>query len=158
MVDDEDYEWLTQWKWCAFSRDGKVWYAVRGTRKKGKPISTLMHRLIAAAPVGLEVDHANGDGLDNRKENLRICTVRENRTNRGPGRNNRSGLKGVYAHRRKWASYIHDHGKTVYLGLFGSKGEAALAYDQAAKLLNGEFARLNYPTPSYAKPSFRKPL
>ncbi len=147
IVDTADYEWLMQWKWhyrptgYAF-RAGKI---VKG--KRGKYIR--MHRLIMNPPDDMEIDHINMDGLDNRRGNLRICTKAENARN-GIGRKKRkSKYKGVYFNkhphhfRKPWYSHIVCNHKIYYNGNFLTEIEAAHAYNEAAKRLHGEFARLN---------------
>lgn len=78
LVDDEDYEWLSQWKWCAKDGRNGNFYAFRASKNK----STYMHRLILDTPKGKVTDHINGNGLDNRRINLRICSYRENSHNK----------------------------------------------------------------------------
>ena len=96
------------------------------------------------APAGLDVDHIDGDGLNNRRSNLRACTHTENGRNRKLSKNNTSGLKGVNAREAgKWQAMIKTSGRILHLGVFDSKMEAAKAYDAAALRLYGEFARTN---------------
>lgn len=96
LVDDTDYDWLIQWKWHAWTAKGK-WFAI-SQEKEGHKMK--MHRLIMNAPDGLQVDHRNHNGLDNRRENLRICTNTENSRNRRIRRDNTTGFKGVHWLRR----------------------------------------------------------
>jgi hypothetical protein len=102
-----------------------------------------MHRLIMAAPDGIGVDHINGDGLDNRRANLRLASQRDNSANMAVRASSATGFKGVSWKRRnrKWQAQI---GRT-YLGIFASAEEAARAYDHAAREAWGEFAHLNFP-------------
>ena len=144
IVDDDDFAYLNQWRWKFNSR-----YAVRtsGGISHWKTIS--MHRVIMNAPDGMEVDHINGEELDNRKENLRICTRSENVRNVGKYRNNTSGFKGVSFDAekvtRKWRALIQVDKKLISLGRYATPEEAARVYDEAAKKYHGKFAQLNFP-------------
>ena len=95
-------------------------------------------------PDNMEVDHINGDKLDNRKENLRVCTHRENGKNQKISINNTSGYKGVFANHKNWQAVIGVDGKPIYLGTYPSPEKAAEAYDVAAKKYHGDFANLNF--------------
>jgi|6_EtaG_2_1085325.scaffolds.fasta_scaffold08028_3 hypothetical protein len=146
LVDDEDFEYLNNYKWSAL-KDNKTYYAVSSliidpVTKKKKAIK--MHRVIMKTPKGMDTDHINGDGLDNRRENLRVCTHAENSRNRGINKNNTSGYKGVYwkKDRKKWAAQIRNNGKVVGLGGFDRKEQAYAAYCQAAKEFYKDFAKI----------------
>jgi hypothetical protein len=144
LVDDENYEFLMQWKWH-YSSEG---YAVRRPflgRFNGKKKSTVvkMHRLINKTPDGMETDHINGDKLDNRKRNLRSVTKSQNMMNAKKKSNNKSGYKGVYFNQNKWRADIWVGGRTKIVGRFDNKIDAALAYNAAAIEHYGEFAKLN---------------
>ncbi len=146
IVDDGDYDYLMQWKWCAhkayFSDN---YYAVRNvhlTCRRSRTIS--MHRVVMHVPVGLHTDHINHNGLDNRKANLRICLRIQNQFNGKPRRNSASKYKGVYPSRAKWQARITCNCVRLSLGTFSSEIQAAKAYDRKAKELFGEFAYLNY--------------
>lgn len=104
-----------------------------------------LHRLVMNAKEGEHVDHINGDKLDCRRENLRLCTHGENSRNRRMSKANASGRKGVHWRRRvgKWRAQIMLNGKHIHLGDFHCREEAAAAYDRAAAELHGEFARTN---------------
>lgn len=145
IVDDDMYEYLSQWKWCAHF-DGKIWYADRNEGKFPFRKTISMHRVVIDAPDGVDVDHVNGDGLHNWRGNLRHCTKSENGRNRGKNKGNTSGFKGVSwsKQKRKYEAYIKVHGKQTRLGFFATAEEAAHAYDSAAKSYHGEFARLNF--------------
>jgi hypothetical protein len=149
LVDDEDFEWLNQWKWHAFKRP-HTFYASRNIcSSDGKRGLLLMHRLLTEAPKGREVDHKDGNGLNNQRVNLRVCTDQENRQNRCKPSHNKSGYKGVSWHKRskKWHAQIGANGiKMKSLGYFTNKIEAAKAYDSAARKYHGEYARLNLNT------------
>lgn len=126
-VDEADYERLSSFKWRLASNG----YAATG---KG----LFMHHVLLCPPDGLVTDHINGNKLDNRRMNLRICTQAQNCMNNG-GRSDQ--LKGVYRVGKRWKAQI----RSESLGYFDSKIDAALEYDKAAKAQYGEFARLNFP-------------
>lgn len=140
-IDDHNFEWLSQWKWCA-DDDG---YAVRSDYSKGKKERIRMHRLITNCPLDLQVDHINGDRSDNQETNLRVCTVAENARWRNSTKRNSSGFRGVsWAKRHKsWKVTISVNGN-IFLGYFRDKDDAARAYDNAAKKYHGAFASLNF--------------
>ena len=139
-IDKEDLRLIQAYKWFNAGR-----YPIAHVYKKGKRISLYMHKLIINCPEGMEVDHINGDGFDNRKSNLRLATRQQNSYNQKRNTLNSSGYKGVgwYKARNKWRATIYHNNKCKYLGLFETKEEAAKRYNQQAKLLFGEFARLN---------------
>lgn len=145
-VDPEDYVWLSQFRWHCKVNKCAI-YAVRTITIAGKSKRIFMHRLLAGTPSHLVCDHINHDGLDNRKQNLRNCTIKQNNANSRPSKNSSSKYKGISFNkaRRKWAAYIKKNGKQFYLGLFASESAAAKAYDEAAKEYYGEFAHLNFP-------------
>lgn len=138
LVDDEDYEWLAQWKWRT---DGV--YAVRTEKRDGAYKIVTMHGEILPLGAGLEPDHKNRNGLDNQRANLRPATRQQNVWNRGFTRR-RAGYRGVYPKGRKWCAMISVDGVQRRLGGFASAIEAALAYDRAAAELQGDFAVLNF--------------
>jgi HNH endonuclease/AP2 domain len=143
LVDDDDYEWASQFSWSANGNG----YAVRGVHIGNRKYRKIyLHREIIGAKKGQKVDHINGNKLDNRKENLRLATPAQNAMNIGLRRNNTSGLKGVrFEERRdKWRAEIKVNYKNVFLGYFDNKFDAAKAYNDAAIKYHGEFARLNY--------------
>ena len=139
LVDDADYEWINAFKWYYCKG-----YAVR---KVGWPNRKClyMHRVILGTPDGLETDHVNGDGVDNRKINLRACTRSENQRNIGRTSSNTSGFKGVFWSKSasKWMAQIKLNGHPTHIGCFSTTEEAAQAYNEACVKLHGEFARLN---------------
>lgn len=141
LVDDEDYALVSQFKWHACydkSKDG--WYA-RSSRGKGPPGLVNMHRLIMQ-PGQLEVDHVNGDSLDNRRSNLRLCTRRQNSMNQKNHKNSTSKYKGVswYTRENCWRAAITVYGNYKLLGYFDNEKEAAQAYRVAAQKYFGEYA------------------
>lgn len=148
LVDDDDYEWLSQWKWQAMRVKGGGFYACRAhrpTKSRRDDKRVLMHRQIMDAADSVEVDHASLNKLDNRRQNLRVCTRSQNNWNLPVASHNTSGYKGVswYSRRGVWEAYIGTHGRREKLGYFKSKVSAAIAYNIAAVQLHGEFARLN---------------
>jgi hypothetical protein len=141
LVDDEDFENLSKYKWHA--HHGRfTFYAARLSRPSNKTI--MMHRAIMCPMEGQAIDHINDDGLDNRRSNLRIATYSQNAQNQRKRVNNTSGYIGVSWDKaqRKWRSQIKINQKQKKLGRFDNIHEAYEAYRQAAKEHFGEFARL----------------
>ncbi len=147
IVDEEDFERLNRYKWHALCIRGK-WYARRAPG--GKAI--MMHREIMKAPKDKFVDHVDGNGLNNRRCNLRLCNQQQNMQNRRPLVRS-SKFKGVWYCKRtkKWGAVIVFNGKKYHLGRFDDEIEAARAYDRKAIELFGEFAYLNFPEDARAK-------
>jgi hypothetical protein len=138
LVDAADYDGLRQHRWHCVNR--------RAARTGPDGSVVYMSRQIMDAPAGSQVDHINGDILDNRRSNLRLCTAGENRCNAKRHRNKRSSrYKGVYRERgrERWRAIIGREYRTISLGTFATEEEAALAYNAAAERYHGEFARLN---------------
>jgi hypothetical protein len=146
VVDAEDCEWLSKFKWHAHER-GRTWYARRAASSR----TVSMHRAILEHHgydlTSGEVDHINGDGLDNRKSNLQIVSHAENIRKSRVQKNNKSVFRGVSWHKgdRRWRAFVEVDNVRKYLGSFKNKIDAALAYDQAAKKYFGRFATLNLP-------------
>ena len=136
IVDDEDYEWLMQWKWCAHRERHSI-YAVRNRRRSDGPgprhIS--MHRVILNPPDGMETDHVNGVGWDNRKQNLRAVTSAINHANQihGHRRWKHDLPMGVSPHGRRFMARITINGHMKYLGTFDTPDEAHAAYVAARR-------------------------
>jgi hypothetical protein len=116
LVDDADYEWLNKYKWYSGARG----YVISSTTADGKKGVMYMHREIMKTPRDMQTDHINGNKLDNRRSNLRICTSAQNRANKGKQSNNTAGYKGICWSKaaKKWQAQITVNKKTIYLGLF----------------------------------------
>jgi hypothetical protein len=126
LVDDEDFNQLSKYKWH-YSPGHATGYAKRNPRKCDATTKRiLMHRVILNTPDGLDTDHINGNGLDNRRRNLRAVTHAENLSNTKAYRNNSTGFKGVTFHKKvgKFQACISINGKNTYLGLFKTASEA----------------------------------
>ena len=144
VIDDDDWFLVKDYKWYVM-KNHDTFYAASHTRKpNGIWTTTYMHRLLMGNP-NSQVDHRNGNGLYNRRSNLRLCTNQENSYNRHTVRGS-SIYKGVCWHKRdkKWESHISVNRKRKFLGYFNNEVEAAKAYDTAATELYGEFARTNF--------------
>lgn len=140
IVDNDDFARINELSWC-FSNG----YASKKTRGNK---NLFMHTLIMDCPKGMKIDHKNGDGLDNRRSNLRFCTQQQNTFNQKLSKSNTSGYKGVcyfpYGKRlKRWVAKINIDGKQKHLGYFLTAKEAALAYNKGAVKYFGEFSRLN---------------
>lgn len=140
-VDDKDFEYLSKFKWCVSNR-----YA-SGT-KDGK--SFKMHREILKDELTsnkLYVDHIDHNPLNNQRSNLRVCTNSQNQANRIKTERKTSSFKGVSWHNgaNKWHARIYYNSRPLSLGLFNSEISAAIAYDEKALELFGEFALVNFP-------------
>lgn len=143
LVDDSDYNFLSQWKWYA-SKNGNTYYAQRRKTVNGKKLTIKMHRVIMNVSIGVETDHIDRNGLNNQRYNLRTCTRSQNNANRvmkvsntgyiGVGWNNKN---------KKFYAGLEYQGKRVYLGSFVLAEDAAKAYNEAVLARRGEFARLN---------------
>ena len=145
QVPDECFDELICFKWFAHKEcqrhyalrweDGNNWEAIRMHR-------IIFERMMGSIPEGKQIDHINGDGLNNTIENLRICTPDQNRINRSKCKNPKmSKYKGVRSSGVRWGARV----KQIWIGTFDSEIEAAKAYDRKAKELYGEFACLNFP-------------
>lgn len=136
LVDNEDFEYLSQWNWQITTKG----YIVR--KQSGKYI--WMHRVIMNTPSGMDTDHINGIRHDNRRSNLRVCTKAENMRNRKVQKNNKSGFRGVHQKSRDnlWYAQIKINGIQKYLGVFKNPEEASAVYEKEAEKEYGEFRRL----------------
>jgi hypothetical protein len=142
IVDAADYPALARYKWYAQRTDRcGTFYACRTHR--GRSFS--MHRQIMKPPKGMVVDHINGNGLDNRRCNLRVCTQLQNSQNSHRRQPGKSQFRGVFPRGDKWEATLQHNREEHYLGLFDDEVEAAKARDRKAYELAGEFAVLNFP-------------
>jgi HNH endonuclease len=145
LVDDDDFKFVSQFSWHVYIGKSGI-YAMAWTRRvNGVRLKVRMHKAILPFP---EIDHRDGDGLNNQKHNLRACTRQQNIQNTKARSGTLSPYKGVILERKngKWrASIMPANGIRISLGAYFTQEEAARAYDTAAKEHFGEFARLNFP-------------
>ena len=148
LVDDEDYDWLRQWKWQAHKSRYNYYVDVSVYDSEGKQSTLKMASLIMPPQEGYVVDHIDGDTLNNQKSNLRICTPSQNCANRKRKgiRKYTSRFKGVFYHKwhKRWVAMVCKNHIKVYYKYFKTELDAAKAYDKAAKMIHGEFANLNF--------------
>ncbi len=149
LLDAEDLDKYRIHLWSISSLKRKKPYVRANIYVDGKRKKISLHRfLLGLSNEDVEVDHVNGDTLDNRKQNLRIATKHQNAMNRGKQNNNTSGYKGVFRvtkpSKNPWQAKITVRDKQIYLGVFPTAEAAAHAYDAAAMELHGEFAQLNF--------------
>lgn len=142
IVDDEDFEYLNQFKWHVSHNYAKHRLPVNkeSGEKYGKFLS--MHRVVNKTPEGMDTDHINGNGLDNRKENLRAVTTSQNLMNKNIGK------RGVYCYKnadrkKRWNARIKVNRKIISLGYYATAEEAYDAYDKAVPIYHGEYGRMN---------------
>lgn len=143
-VDSEDYDKLIEFNWNCHNGYPRTY---RRRKEEGNKLkSTTIHQLILNIPTGFVCDHINHNLLDNRKENLRICTIQQNSKNRTRSKTSKSTYLGVTYHKRakRYQAQIRTNKKRIYLGCFKTEEAAARAYDEAAKLHHKEFANLNF--------------
>ncbi len=147
LLDDADHYEQSKFLWH-ISSTRNTYYVRRETHIYNKRDVIYLHREIMSVPSDMKVDHINGNGLDNRRENLRVCTHQQNLFNGRKHQNCSSRFKGVSwsQSRSRWCAFIKRNGKTVNLGRFRVEVEAAIAYNRAATELFGEFANLNVVT------------
>lgn len=143
LVDDDDYEKVIAYKWYRHPQ-GYAKTHIQSTTKGVYP-KLMMHHLIMPTEKELMIDHINLNKLDNRKENLRMVTMSQNKANCPVRSNNKSGYKGVsyYKRRNKYIAAIKVNYKKIFLGYFTDVVDAAKAYNEAAKKYFGEYAYLN---------------
>ncbi len=140
IIDAGDVDLVAAWNWIASERQSRV-YAVRGDYSTGKRLNVYMHRVIASAIKGLDVDHRDANGLNNRRHNLRLATRQQNQFNQRTHFDNKAGLKGVHWHKRdrRWCAQIQINRKVKHLGYYTTPQEAYAAYCKASAELHGEF-------------------
>lgn len=145
LVDDEFYHALITHKWHCHNVKRKTYYARRSVMKNGVIKTIYMHHIILPPKDGYEIDHKNGNGLDNRRKNLRFVTRSQNHANIGKTLGRSSKFKGVYKDKRinKWVSRIKVNQKNIYLGSFKNEKDAARVYNKYAVKFFGDFSKLN---------------
>lgn len=136
-VDEADYEYLMQWKWCATISGSNTPYAMRSMKVNGKKRKIKMHTLLSGAQKPFVTDHADRDSLNNQRDNLRICTPAENMCNKKSIGG--VGYLGVTYEQGKYRAKI----KHRHIGCYSTPEEAALAYNEQAKVIHGQYANLN---------------
>lgn len=148
LVDDGDLPTISKFKWRAV-KHRRTFYAVTSPYQDGRQTTVRMHRYILSLQPGVLCDHRNGNGLDNQRLNIRICTAQQNAQNRRV--TGKDGLKGVRLRTdrnvrplKPWVARISVDRRNISLGCFATAGEAALAYDSKARELFGEFAVTNF--------------
>ncbi len=162
IVDDEDFDLINSYKWKVSKSHSNINYAIRnawdGKQKKYRKES--IHRVIMGVTnSNIFIDHIDGDGLNNCKSNLRICTHSQNACNRKSAIGSSSQYLGVSLIKStgKWLALIRKDKRLYYLGVFNIEAHAALAYNKAAQKFHGEFASLNK-VPNFFKETFENIL
>lgn len=144
LVDDEDYAEFGGYNWQAVPKGNGNYYAKRSHWDGTKESTVLMHRQVTNCPKGMQVDHIDGNGLNNCRSNLRICTSAQNNTN--SRRSNSKQYRGVFRYLKNgWRCGIRANGSRIDKYGFTTAEDAARAYDELARRHHGEFARLNFP-------------
>ena len=145
VIDAADAPLVSGSNWRALVRPRTIYAQRHSLVIDGVRPATFLHRAIMRAPTGMEVDHIDGNGLNNRRSNLRLATHAENGRNARIRSDNTSGFKGVFQHKRdgSWRAQIHVDGRNKYLGVFRTPEDAHAAYVQAAANLHGPFARVS---------------
>lgn len=143
-VDDVDAAIVSLYKWRVKSLSRKIYYATTWVRQvDGSRRGLLLHRLLL--PNTLMVDHIDGNGLNNKRENLRPATPSENSCNSHGWRKRKNLYKGIFRNHKGWGATITKDGRKHHLGTYATQEKAAKAYDAAARHLHGQFAKLNFP-------------
>lgn len=148
LIDIDDIELVDVYQWYVKKpKHNRTFYAVACNPVNSRHKKISLHRVILCPNDTQLVDHINGNGLDNRRKNLRICSTIQNQQNSRIPITNTSGYKGVYLNKKlcKWIAWITKDKKRIYLGLFDCPIKAAVAVDNAAREAYGDFAKLNFP-------------
>lgn len=143
VIDLSDLPLVSQYKWRLTQYKSGYIYATCTTKKKGKTRTIYMHRLILGLTNGLQGDHEDDNGLNNRRSNLRPATRTQNQQRQRPHKNGTSRYKGVCRYKDNWRAQIRVKGRRVWLGDYRSEPEAAIAYDRACIKHFKRFARPN---------------
>ena len=146
LVSDHRYDEMNTHSWYAWQTDG-YWYAARFSKQKDGPRHIIFaHRVVVGAKSGEQVDHIDGNGLNNQDENLRICSISQNEANSNKREGATSKYKGVTwnSSTGKWKAQIQQQRHLVYLGVFEEEEAAAKAYDAAARIIFGDYAKTNF--------------
>ena len=143
IIDAADVPLISAWNWTTVVGRSNI-YAFRSYWADKNKRTLYLHRAIMGEPEGFQVDHINGNGLDNRRANLRLATGSQNQHNRGANLHNTSGFKGVTWHKeaQKWQAQVALGGKNKYLGRYNTAEAAHAAYAEASAKYHGKFGRL----------------
>lgn len=150
LIDAADWPLVQGYSWrAACGKRHRTFYAIAwsGSQKDRSKRTVAMHRLIMGHHPGMEIDHRDGNGLNNTRSNLRIATHSQNQQNKAAKRGTTSQYKGVGWNKNagKWAAFIRKDRRNFHLGLFVDEAKAARRYDEAARVMFGEWAKLNFP-------------
>lgn len=145
IIDAEDVDKVLNYTWCAILNKGCFYAATAVRNAEGKVVRILLHKLILKCEKPLEIDHADGNGLNNTKTNLRLVTRQQNMFNVRKPKHNTSGYKGVSwcQSSQKWKATISVERKRHHLGFYNTKEQAYSAYCEASERLHGKFGRVD---------------
>ncbi len=158
LVDDEDFEYLNQFKWHPVKRN-HTFYVARSAKINNKDTQIMMHReILKLTDSSIYTDHRDRNGLNNQKNNLRKCIPKQNNMNRCADKKSTSQYKGVSwsKEKQKWQSHICNESKRKHIGYFDNEKDAALSYDYYANKLFNKFAYLNFPNALLTKKEYEK--